>query len=400
MVRATNRLSARAVATAGPGYHADGGGLYLLVAKGGAASWVFRFTRSGRKREMGLGSATVFSLADARVRAAQQRRVLAEGLDPIEARRGAQAVVPRTWGEAAADFIANRKAEWRNEAQADQWRQSLNDHGPAKDLPVDRVDTDAVLSCLQTLWKPGGRVETATRLRGRIERIWDAERVRGNVSGENPARWRGHLEHLLPKPGKIATKRHHAAMPFAEVPEFMARLAERDGLARSALRFTILTAARTDETIGAPWSEFDLEAKLWTIPAERMKAGREHVVPLVDEAVAVLRARQGAQAPFAMSSAGMLSLLRKKPPKGLGLPYTVHGFRSGFRDWASETTGFPSEVVEMALAHTIKDKTEAAYRRGNLLAKRRKLMEAWVAYLSAEVATVTDLAAAREARSA
>lgn len=384
MGRATNRLSARSAATAGPGYHCDGGGLYLLVSPAGTASWVFRYTLRGKKREMGLGSARDFTLAQARERAAGQRRLLADGLDPIEVRKSAQAVpdaIPRTWGEARTDFIAAKSGEWRNDAQRLQWEQSLRAYGPADSRPVAAVDTDLALACLQPEWRQGGKVETMTRVRGRCERIWDAEKVRGTVSGENPFRWRGHLEHLLPRPAKIAGTRHHPAMPFAEVPAFMARLRERDGIARLALRFTILTAARTEEVIGAPWSEFDLDAALWRIPAERMKAGRPHVVPLVDEAVLILRARVGSDAPFPLSNGGMLALLQTNPPKGFGQPFTVHGFRSSFRDWVSETTSFPGDVAEMALAHKIEDETEAAYRRGALLAKRRKLMDAWAAYL-------------------
>lgn len=205
----------------------------------------------------------------------------------------------------------------------------------------------------------------------------------GTVSGENPARWRGHLDKLLPRPSKVARVVHHRAMPYADVPAFMARLAERDAASRRALRFTILTAARTGEVTGAGWDEFDLEAGLWVIPAERMKAGREHVVPLPSAAVAILRSLPRDRPPFRLSENAMLYLVQKPPPKGYGLPYTVHGFRSSFRDWAAETTAHPAEVVEMALAHTIPNKVEAAYRRGNLLAKRRELMEDWAAYLRA-----------------
>lgn len=385
MARPTNRLSARTVATAGQGYHPDGAGLYLLVTAEGTASWVFRFTLRGRKREMGLGSASLFSLADARARAAVQRRLLADGIDPIEARKAAHAShseTPRTWGEAKGDFIESKAGEWKNDAQREQWEQSLRDYGPADSVPMVTVDTDAVLACLRPEWRQGGKVETMTRVRGRIERIWDAEKVRGTVSGENPARWRSHLEHLLPRPGKVAKTRHHPAMPYRQLPAFMAKLCERTNRTRAALRFTILTAARTDETIGASWAEFDLDAGVWTVPAERMKGGRQHIVPLVPEAVAILRARRGAETPFQLSEAAMLALLQREPPKGLAQAYTVHGFRSSFRDWAAEETEHSSEVVEMALAHVIADETEAAYRRGALLKKRRRLMEDWARYLA------------------
>lgn len=372
MARPINRLSARKVATAGKGYHADGGGLYLLVSEAGTRSWVLRYQRLGKRREMGLGSAAVVSLLEARQAALQQRKVLAAGKDPIASRRAAQAA-GMTFGEAADAYIEAHRASWKNEAQANQWRQSLADHGPDRDLPVADVDTAAVLRALNRIWK--AKTETATRVRGRIERILDWAKVQGLREGENPARWRGHLDHLLPKPAKLKQVKHHAAMPYGKVPAFMATLRRRESGNRRALRFTILTAARTEEVAGAQWDEFDLKAAVWTVPAERMKAGRRHRVPLSGEALAILRSLPRDRPPF--PSSGMLNLLRKAPPKGLGQPYTVHGFRSSFRDWAAEQTDFPGEVVEMALAHTIKDKTEAAYRRGDLLEKRRELMQAW-----------------------
>jgi integrase len=374
------KLTSRQVVTLGPGYHADGDGLYLQVTASGARSWILRYQLAGKRREMGLGSASLFGLADARQRAAQQRKLLADGIDPIGARRAAQSVVSRTWGEAVEDFIASHAPGWKNDSQADQWRQSLADYGPGKELPVAAVDTVLVVRLLRKIWTD--KTETATRVRGRIERVWDAERVAGSVTGENPARWRGHLDKLLAKPSKVSKPAHFRAMPYAEVPAFMARLAEKEGRARTALRFTILTAARTAETTGALWKEFDLDAKLWTIPPERMKAGREHVVPLSDAALAILKGQPRNKPPFALSENAMLYLVQKPSPKGYGLPFTVHGFRSSFRDWGSEETDFPREVLEMALAHTIADKTEAAYRRGALLAKRRELMDAWAAYLS------------------
>lgn len=353
--------------------------MYLLVSPTGARSWVLRYQLGGKRREMGLGPAALFGLAEARQRAIQQRRLLADGIDPIGARRAAQAVSGRTWGEAVNDFIAAHEPGWRGPAQAAQWRQSLDAYGPDASTSVAAVDTAMVVGLLRKIWTT--KTETATRVRGRIERVWDAERVAGTVTGDNPARWRGHLDKLLPKPAKVAKATHFRAMPYAEVPALMARLAERDGLARRSLRFTILTAARTGEVTGAAWGEFDLDAGLWAIPAERMKAGREHVVPLTPGAVAILAPLPRNKPPFPLSENGMLALLQKPPRKGLGLPYTVHGFRSSFRDWAAETTAFPGEVVEMALAHTIRDKTEAAYRRGNLLAKRRELMEAWAEFI-------------------
>lgn len=374
-----NWLSARTAATAGEGYHSDGGGLYLQVAVTGARSWLYRYQIAGRRREMGLGSATVYGLADARQRRDTARRLVADGIDPLE--QAAPVAPPtRTWGDAVADFLAAHAHGWKNDAQAHQWRQSLTDYGPDAGTPVAAVDTALVVGLLRAIWTT--KTETATRVRGRIERVWDAERVAGTVAGDNPARWRGHLDKLLARPSKVAKPRHFRAMPYADVPAFMAKLGEREGIARKALAFTILTAARTGEVTGAAWSEFDLDAGLWTIPAHRMKAGREHVVPLVPEAVKILAGLPRKRPPFPLSENGMLALLQRPPPKGYGLPYTVHGFRSSFRDWAAETTAFPGEVVEMALAHTIRDKTEAAYRRGALLAKRRGLMEAWADYFA------------------
>ena len=377
-----NWLSARAAATLGEGTHADGGGLYLQV-RGASRAWLYRFQLAGRRREMGLGSARALGLAEARAARDAARRLLAAGKDPLEARGRVQAAAGRLWGDAAADLIAALRGGWKNEAQAHQWEQSLRDYGPPKDLPIAEVDTNVVLACLRPLWKPsaeGGRVETATRVRGRIERVWDAEKVRGTVAGDNPARWRGHLAHLLPKPGKVQPPGHHAAMPYPDLPGFMERLGGRDAITRRALAWTILTAARTEETIGAEWSELDLRRKLWTIPAGRMKGGRKHVVPLTDTAIAQLDGLPREHPPFPLSIGAMLALVQDPAPSGFALPYTVHGFRSTFFDWAHETTAFPKFVIDMALAHVIKDKADAAYRHGELLTKRRELMEEWERY--------------------
>lgn len=379
MARPINRLSARAVQTlTKQGYHADGGGLYLLVKPTGSKSWVLRFRRGGRLREMGLGSTQVVSLQEARAAALEHRKHLASGEDPIDARRAARSA-GATFGQAAEAYIDAHRAGWKNNAQADQWAQSLRDYGPAESLPIAQVDTSLVMACLKPIWST--KTETATRVRGRIERVLDWAKVHGLRDGDNPARWRGHLENLLPKPSKVKPKRHHAAMPFVDVPAFMARLPERDAKSRRALRFTILTAARTEEVTGATWAEFDLEAMLWTVPASRMKGGREHVVPLTPAAAAILAGLPRSAPPFALSENAMLYLLQKPAPKGFGLPFTVHGFRSSFRDWAAEQTDFAREVAEMALAHAIRDKTEAAYRRGALIEKRRTLMTAWADFL-------------------
>jgi integrase len=374
MARPINRLSARTVATAKQGYHADGGGLYLLVGPTGTRSWVLRYQRLGRRREMGLGTAAVVTLQEARHAALEARKVLAAGKDPIAQRTAARAR-GMTFGEASDAYIEAHKAAWKNEAQAEQWTQSLKDHGPNRELAVADVDTAEVVRVLRKIWSD--KTETATRVRGRVERILDWARVNELRSGDNPARWRGHLDKLLPKPKKLAKVKHHAAMPYAAVPAFMVKLLERDGMARRALRFTILTAARTGEVTGAVWSELNLEQAVWTIPAGRMKGGVQHRVPLVPELVALLERLPRSSPPFPLSENGMLNLLQKH----MGQPYTVHGFRSSFRDWAAEETDTPSEVVEMALAHTIPNKVEAAYRRGDLLEKRRELMLAWAEYL-------------------
>lgn len=321
---------------------------------------------------MGLGPVRLFGLAEARQRALEAHRLLADGIDPVVRRNASRAVSGRTWGEAVDDFIEATRHEWKGEAQADQWAQSLRDHGPDRALPVEAVTTDVVLRCLSAIWAT--KTDTATRLRGRIERVWAAEKVRGTVAGENPARWKGHLKHLLANPSKVSKPKHFRAMPWRDVPAFWRRL----GLSRTAraLRFTILTVARTGEATGLDMTEVD--GDLWTIPGVRMKAGREHRVPLVTEAVALLP-KSGR--PFSLSENAMLYHVQKPKPKGHGLPYTVHGFRSSFRDWAAEN-GWPGDVVEMALAHVIADKTEAAYRRGDLLDRRRELMKAWAAFLS------------------
>lgn len=376
MARPISRLSARQVATAKEGYHADGGGLYLQVTSSGTRSWVLRYQLRLHRREMGLGPVALVSLLEARQMALKHRKDILAGIDPLEARREAQARPGgMTWGECKAAFIAANRAGWKNEAQAGQWEQSLESYGPKDAVPVAGIDTAAVMGCLLPIWTE--KTETATRVRGRIERILDWARVSGYREGENPARWRGHLDKLLPKPSKVKNVRHHDAMPYADVPAHMAALALRKGHSARALRFTILTAARTGETTGAPWGEFDLEAALWIIPAHRMKAGREHIVPLVPAAVDLLRGLPRDKPPFALSENAMLYMVQRH----MKLPLTVHGFRSSFSDWAHETTNFPNEVIEMALAHTIKNKAEAAYRRGALLEKRRQLMQAWSDYL-------------------
>ena len=375
-----------------PGMYGDGGGLWLQVTGKGGKSWIFRFTLNGKSREMGLGAANTFSLAEARDKALACRKQCAEGIDPIEARNARrdaariEAAKAITFRQCATAYIEAHKAGWRNAKHAAQWTATLETYAyPAfGDLPVQSVDTGLVMRAVEPIWAT--KPETATRVRGRIESILDWAATRGFRRGENPARWKGHLANLLPKRSRVKKVEHHAALPFAEVPAFMRALGEQPGVAAKALAFTILTAARTGETIGARWSEIDLDAGVWTVPAERMKAGVEHRVPLSDPAVQILRDMAtvrssdfvfpGGKRGRPLSNMAMLKTLERMNRDDL----TVHGFRSSFRDWASETTAFPSEVVEAALAHTIESKVERAYRRGDLFQKRRELIAAWAAY--------------------
>ncbi len=375
-----------------PGMYGDGGGLWLQVTGKGAKSWIFRFTLRGKSREMGLGPVSTFSLAEAREKALACRKLTYEGLDPIETRRAQQdearleAARAMTFRQCAAAYIESHKAGWRNAKHAAQWTATLEAYAyPAfGDLPVQAIDTGFVMRALEPIWTT--KPETATRVRGRIESILDWATTHGYRRGENPARWKGHLSNLLPKRSRVRKVEHHAALPYSQIAAFMADLGTREAVAARALEFAILTAARTGEVIGARWSEIDLDAAEWTVPAERMKAGTEHRVPLSEAAVVILRRLAetstgefvfaGGRRGQPLSNMGMLMMLRRMGREDL----TVHGFRSTFRDWASETTHFPSEVVEMALAHTIESKVEAAYRRGDLFRKRRELMDAWAAW--------------------
>ncbi len=402
MSRPINRLTARQVATLPAGNHPDGGGLYLQVTPAGARSWVFRYrTGAGKERYMGMGPVRDVSLQQARAKASEARQQRAAGLDPITSKAAARAATARLWGEAVDDLIDAKKSAWKTTeggkkrikgpdgeligTQENQWRQSLKEYGPDRALPVQAVTTQVVLNCLRPLWKPrdkGGKTETATRVRGRIEKIWDAEKVAGNVAGENPARWKGHLEHLLPSPDKLKQRRHHPALPYDQAPALYAALRFRKSKTARALRLLLLTAARTGEVIGMPdLNEIDFKAKLWRIPAGRMKADVDHEVPLLPEAIELLQGLPLDKPPFDLSENSMLFFLQRAAPKGLGFPYTVHGLRSTFRDWVSEETEYSREVAEMAIAHQVKDKTEAAYRRGNLREKRRLLMADWLYYL-------------------
>jgi integrase len=365
-----------------PGRYADGGGLYLVVDPRGRR-WVYRYTIDGKTRDMGLGSARDVTLASAREAAEAARRQVGQRTDPVEARRQARSV--RTFREVAEDYIASQEPGLRNAKHIAQWRYTLHDlAGPIGHMPIDRVDTDAVLSVLRPIWTT--TPETASRLRGRIERVLASARARGERSGENPAQWRGHLDHLLPR--HAATVRsHHAAMAYAEIPGFVQRLRSRPSVSAFALEWTIYTAARTGETIGARWAEIDREARVWTVPADRMKGAREHRVPLGERCLVLLDQVAEIGGPWLfpgsrgkpISQMAMLMLLRDMAP---GL--TVHGFRSTFRDWAGDATNWPREVIEGALAHRVGDSTERAYRRQDALDKRRRLMDAWDGYLAGD----------------
>ena len=382
MARKINRLNARAVATiTKSGRHADGGGLYLSISPNGGRRWVFLYRWHGKPTEIGFGSARDVTLARARELAGQARGKLAEGINPKDARRSS---VGATFGECADRLIEAIRPAWRNGKHAAQWEMTLRDYAaPLRRLPVDKITTDDVLLVLKLLWND--KPETASRLRGRIERVLDAAKAQGLRNGENPARWRGHLDQLLPKRQRL-TRGHHAAMSYAEVPAFMSALQARQATAALALEFAILTAARSGEVLGARWDEFDLDRAVWTIPATRMKAGREHRVPLLRRALKIPKAMHEARSgDFVfpghkpgrpLSAMALEMVLRRMKIEDA----TVHGFRSAFRDWAAECTNFPNEVCEAALAHVIENKSEAAYRRGDLFDKRRKLMEAWAAY--------------------
>ena len=388
------KLTALAVSRAkGPGLYGDGDGLWLRVTDAGSKSWMLRFMLRGRARSMGLGSASLFSLAEARERALTYRRMLADGRDPIETRRADRsqqaldAARALTFDQCAAAYIEAHKAGWKNAKHGAQWQATLDAYAsPAfGKLPVAEIDTGLVLKALEPIWS--AKPETASRVRGRVESVLDWARTRGYRTGENPARWKGHLSNLLAKRSKVQRVEHHAALPFPEVPAFVKALAAQPGVAARALAFTVHTAARTGETIGANWAEVDTAGKVWTIPADRMKAGVEHRVPLTPAALAILADMAalrrttaptepvfpGGKAGRPLSNMAMLKTLERMKRDDL----TVHGFRSSFRDWASERTSFPKEVAEAALAHAIENKVEAAYRRGDLFEKRRRLMEAW-----------------------
>jgi integrase len=375
------RLTSRKVETAKPGKYGDGDGLQLAVTPSGAKKWVLRFLWQGKAREMGLGSYPEVGLAEARDKALAGRRLARKGVDPIAERRKDRGIP--TFGE-LADEIADQLAEgFRNEKHKAQWRMTLTVYAERlRAKPVDKIETADVLGVLRPIWQ--AKPETASRLRGRIERVLNAAKAKGYRTGENPAAWRGHLENLLAKRQKL-TRGHHAAMPYADIPTFVARLRERESVAARALEFAILTAARSGEVLGARWSEIDFEATVWTLPPERMKAAREHRVPLSKRTLAILKevheARTGDYVFPGQRTGRPLSVMALEMVlRRMDADVTTHGFRSSFRDWAGNETHFPRELAEHALAHVIGDKAEQAYRRSDALGRRRDLMDAWARY--------------------
>lgn len=416
-----NQLVAKKVKHAKPGRHADGEGLYLLVKPTGARYWVFRFMLEGKSRDVGLSrcpeamallqksGADDLTLAQARDVAAIYRLKVKNGIDPLAERDEAAAKAAAekqarqaanvTFKAMAETFLAAKEDSWRNSKHRQQWRNTLASYAypVIGDMVVGDIDTPHVLQVLEPIWKE--KPETASRVRGRIEMILDAAKVRGYRHGENPARWRGHLAQILPARGKLS-RGHHKAAAYDAVPNIVKELQKRKAVAALALEFTILTVARTGEVIGATWDEVDLDRAVWTVPADRMKAAKEHRVPLSPRAVEILQQTQKldratlfpGQRGGQLSGMAMSMLLRR-----MNIDATVHGFRSSFRDWAAECTGYPHEVCEMALAHTIGNKAEAAYRRGDLFEKRRRLMADWADFCAGEGAVGGEVVPLRTA---
>jgi integrase len=384
-------------------------GFCLQVSANGAKSWLLRYQLDGKKRWLGLGSFPTFSLSEARERARRERQRLADGVDPLLVRRKerstlkAAAAKTITFKEAAEQFHRLHAHEWKNTKHAAQVINTLRQYAfpHLGDMNVAEITTSDILKVIEPIWI--SKTETASRVRGRIEQVLGWSQVRGYRTGDNPARWRGHLDQALPKRSKVAPVEHHPALPYAQVPEFMADLRRREGTAAQALRLTVLTAARSDETISARWEEIDFDEAMWRIPAGRMKGSKAHNVPLAPTVTALLRSLYreegnpyvflGAKRSASLSNMAMTNVIRRmnEDRSKQGLPryvdpqqgnrdISVHGMRAAFRDWCSEQTNFPREVCEMALAHAIDSKVEAAYRRGELLKKRRQLAESWARY--------------------
>lgn len=389
------RLTDRAVRTLGAGTYGDGVGLYLQVLQTGGRSWLFRFKRDGKTTWAGLGGYPVVSLSEAREAALAARKLVRAGIDPIAAKKAAAAarreLAEHTFRRVAEAYIEAHRPGWKNAKHAGQWMATLQSYvfGRIGDKPVATVSEADVLAILEPIWitKP----ETASRVRGRIEAVLSYATARKLRHGENPARWKGHLDHLLPARAKVAAVEHHAALPWADIPAVLSRLAQSTGTAAACLRFSILTAARSGEARGTKWGEINIAQRVWVVPAARMKAGREHRVPLSDAALAILCAAYPAGATEQPEDGLVFPGGRPEKPlsdvalaKALrvagGGNATVHGFRSSFREWAAERTNYPREIAETALAHTNRDRVEAAYLRGDHFEKRRRLMDTWAAF--------------------
>lgn len=409
MARSINRLSPRTVASLSKtGAYADGGGLYLQISKWETKAWIFRFMLDGRSRQMGLGPIHTVTLAEARAEALECRKLLRDRIDPIEHRKAkhnkikVDAATAISFKECAEKYISVHSDGWKNAKHLSQWQNTLAAYvyPTFGDLPVSAIDTGLVMRALEPIWAT--KTETASRVRGRIESVLDWAKALEYREGENPARWKGHLANLLPARAKVRKVAHLAAIPYEDIGTFMAALRKREGAPAKGLEFLILTATRTGETVGAQWDEIDFNEAVWTVPAERTKTDTEHRVPLSPAALDVLEAMlavtqsdyifPGSRANRPLGNAALLLLLKRLGHGDL----TAHGFRSTFRDWAAERTAFPRDVAEMALGHTVANKVEAAYRRGDLFDKRAKLMDAWAEYCSApeqRAGNVTNLRA-------
>jgi integrase len=381
------------------GMHGDGNGLYLQVARGGTKSWVLRYKVAGQSRHLGLGPLHAVSLAEARARAADARRLLVDGLDPIETKRRARTAAQleaarlMTFDQCAAAYVQAHRPGWRSDKHAAQWPATIKAYASPMfgALPVQAVDTSLVMKAIEPIW--ARKPETANRLRGRIESVLDWAKARGFRAGENPARWKGHLDQLLPARSKVRRVEHHAALPYREIGSFMADLRQQDMVAARALELAILTASRTSEVLNATWDEIDFVNKIWAIPGARMKSGKDHKIPLSAPAIAILESMQatrkgvfvfpGRKGYRPLSNMAFLMLLRRMGHDDL----TAHGFRSSFRDWCAEQTNFPSEVAEAALAHVVSDKVVRAYRRTDFFDRRRQVMEAWARYCNTPAVT-------------
>ncbi len=396
MARGMHKLKALSVEKATKtGLYGDGGGLYLQITKAGVKSWLFRYMRDGKAHGMGLGPTHTISLAEARVKAHESRAMLLDGIDPLDARRTRRNArlleesEAKTFEQCASAYIDAHKAGWKNAKHTEQWTNTLKTYVYPKigALPVAAIDVALVKQILDPIWTT--KTETASRVRGRIESVIDWATVHGYRIGDNPARWRGHLDKLLPRQSKVVKVRHHPALPHAEITKFLKSLRKEEGVVPAALEFLILTSTRTSEVANASFEELDLDTGIWTIPAERMKAGKPHRVPLSQPALVIVTRMKdfggghyvfpGRQPGKPLSNMAMLQLLRRMGRRDL----TSHGFRSTFRDWAAECTNHPREIAEAALAHTLKDKTEAAYQRGDLFEKRTRLMSDWADYCNA-----------------